>query len=137
MVKYGPLKILDRAEDIVSDKYMNLNDFINWADLAWIPVALLVEHRGKKIFSALFAAACSLLLRLQVDMLVGIGFPEGVFGLMDMPELMRGQITYSIFILFFFVISYYSKGANNHIHIAASITILIAAFCVSTLVMVL
>lgn len=108
-----------------------------WIDLLWIPIALLTMERGKKIFTCGYILSCILLLRLQVEMMEKIGYPRGLLGWMESPVFMRGLIAYSGFIALFLVLAYFSPGANKHIHIAASITMLIAAFCVSAIIMVL
>lgn len=106
-------------------------------DLLWIPVALATMERGKRLKTCAFILGCWLLLRLQVELLREIGMEEGFFGLMDSPVFTRGLITYSVFIFLFLVMAFFSKGADKHVHLAASISMMIAAFCVSTLVMVL
>lgn len=108
-----------------------------WIDLLWVPVALLAMERGKKLFTCLFVLSCVLLLRLQVELMQQIGFPRGFLGFMDSDVFTRGLIAYGGFIAFFMVLAYYSKGSDKNIHIAASISILIAAFCVSLFIMVL
>lgn len=110
---------------------------MQWIDLFWVPVALLAMERGRKIKTALFVLACAFLLRLQVELLQQIGYPRGFFGLMQSDILIRGQIIYSVFILFFLLLAFFSPGANKHVYLAASITVMIAAFCVSFLIMVL
>lgn len=114
-----------------------IQSLIPWIDLLWVPVSLLVVEKGRKIKTAVFAASCVLMLRFQIELLQSVGFGRGIFGLVDMPVLMRGQITYGLFILFFLLMSYWSPGVNKHVHIAASITIFITAFCISTIAMVL
>lgn len=109
---------------------------MNWIDLFWIPVALVTMEKGKKIKTCLFILGCSLLLRLQVEFLQQIGYPQGFTGWIETPVFTRGLITYSCFIAFFLIIAHFSKGGDKHVHIAASITILIAAFCLSTVIMV-
>ena len=116
---------------------MTAHTIIPWIDLLWIPVALLAAERGKRLFTATFAGACVLLLRLQVELLQGIGFSKGFLGFLHNDILIRGMITYSVFIMLFLVLAHYSHGTDKSIHIAASITIMIAAFCVSTFIMVL
>ncbi len=108
-----------------------------WIDLLWIPLSLVIIEKGRKIKTAFFAGACVLMLRLQIELMQSVGFPRGVFGLIDMGLLPRGQITYGLFIFFFLILSHFSPGVDKHVHIAASITIFITAFCVSTLVMIL
>lgn len=108
-----------------------------YIDLIWVVVALLTMHRGKRLFTCGFVLSCSLLLRLQVELMDRIGYHNGYFGLMKSDVFCRGLVTYSLFITLFMVLAYLSPGSDKNIHIAASITILIAAFCISTLVMVL
>lgn len=110
---------------------------LDWIDLLWVPIALLTMERGKKLFTCGFVLSCSLLLRLQVELLRELGYPYGFFRLLDSSIFTRGLITYGLFIALFLLLAYFSKGGDKNVHIAASITILIAAFCVSLLVMVL
>lgn len=116
---------------------LNTHNILSWIDFLWVPVAFATMERGKKLFTCGFVLSCSLLLRLQVELLQQTGFSRGVFGLVQMPLFNRGLIVYGGFILLFLLLAYFSKGADRNVHMAASITILIAAFCVSTLVMVL
>lgn len=108
-----------------------------WIDLLWIPAALLTMEKGKKIFTCIFIFFCITLLRLQLELMAALGFPQGFLGLIEMGVYERGLISYGLFILLFLVLAYFSPGADKNIHIAASITILIAAFCVSMLFMAL
>lgn len=114
-----------------------VQNLLSWIDLLWIPIALLTAERGKRLFTAIFAGACILLLRLQVELLRGIGFSKGFLGFMTSDILYRGMVVYGLFILLFLILAHFSKGGDKNIHIAASITIMIAAFCVSTFIMVL
>ena len=106
-------------------------------DLLWIPVALLTMERGKRLKTCAFVLSCWLLLRLQVELLQELGMGQGFFGLMDTTIFHRGLITYSVFILLFLILAFFSKGSDKHVHLAASITMMIAAFCVSSFVMIL
>ncbi len=115
----------------------DLQILLPWIDLVWVPIALILMEKGKRLLTAGFVLACAAILRLQVELLQSIGHPRGFFGLMDSTSFVRGQITYSVFIAFFLLIGWMSKGEMKVIHMAASITIFIAAFCVSSLIMVL
>lgn len=108
-----------------------------WIDLLWVPIALLTMERGKKIFTCGFVLSCSLLLRLQVELLQQLGYPRGFLGLVETSIFTRGLVTYAAFIALFLILAYYSPGSDKTVHLAASITILIIAFCVSLFVMVL
>jgi hypothetical protein len=108
-----------------------------WMDLLWIPFALLIMERGKKLFTCAFVLSCVLLLRLQVELMQQIGYPHGFLHWLDSTIFTRGLITYGTFIGLFMLLAFYSKGGDKNVHIAASITIMIAAFCVSSFIMVL
>ncbi len=108
-----------------------------WIDLLWVPAALLTMERGKRLLTCAFILSCVLLLRLQVELLRQVGFPNGFFGLMAGDIYPRGLMTYGVFILLFLLMARMSLGTTKTIHMAASITILIAAFCLSSFIMVL
>ena len=109
----------------------------NYIDLAWVPVALVCLHKGQRLAGVLFVLTCAFGLRLQVELMQSIGYPRGFFHLMDAPLFLRGLVTYSAFILFFLILAYFSPRSDRFVMIAASITVFIAAFCVSSLIMVL
>lgn len=133
MVKSGP-----NALNHSKREPMNIPpQIIDWIDLLWVPVALMVVERGKRLFTCGFVLSCSLLLRLEVELLQQLGFPRGFFGFMRSDIFLRGLITYGALIAFFLLLAHYSKGSDKNVHMAASITILIAAFCVSLFIMVL
>ncbi len=133
MVKSGP-----NARNHSKREPMNIApQIIDWIDLLWVPVALVVVERGKRLSTCGFVLSCSLLLRLEVELLQQLGFPRGFFGFMRSDIFLRGLVTYGAFIAFFLLLAHYSKGSDKNVHMAASITILIAAFCVSLFIMVL
>lgn len=110
---------------------------MGWLDLLWVPVALLCLHQGQRMKGAFFVLICAFIMRLQIQLMEEIGFGNGFLTLMSTPLHTRGLIVYSLFILIFFLLSYYSPKIDKFVHIAASITIFTAAFVVSFAVMVL
>ncbi|MFA5593123.1 MAG: hypothetical protein WC989_07400 [Micavibrio sp.] len=110
---------------------------IQWIDLLWFPLAFTVSERGKRLLTWFFIAGCVLLPRFQAELLTQIGFPDGVFGLLSSPVFLRGIVVYGFFIALFLLLAYHSKGTDKSIHLAASISLMLFAFCVSTLIMVL
>lgn len=116
---------------------MEFQSLIQYADFLWIPVILLVLERRAWLVTCGFVLACALLLRLQVQLLAEIGFPRGITGMIDMPVFQRGLITYSVFILVYLLLAYFSKGTSRTIHLAASIATMVTALCVSSVIMVL
>lgn len=104
----------------------------SYIDLLWVPVAALCAHGAQKIKAVFFVLICAGMLRLQVQFMNEMGFPEGIFKLWALPLFTRGLLTYSVFILFFMVLTYYSPRVNGFVYLAASISVFFAAFCVST-----
>ncbi len=116
---------------------MNFQSLIQYADLLWLPVVLLVVDRAAWLVTCGFVLACAMLLRLQVQFLAQIGFPGGLTGFIAMPSFHRGMIVYSVFILGYLILAYFSKGTSQTIHLAASIATMVTALCVSSVIMVL
>lgn len=109
----------------------------NYIDLLWVPVALLCLHKGQRLKAVLFVLTCAFALRLQIELMESIGYGRGFFRLIDASLYIRGMVAYSVFILGFFIMSHFSPKTDSFVYVAASITIFIAAFCVSSLIMVL
>lgn len=108
-----------------------------WIDALWIPFALCIGERGKRLLTVGFILACIVLLRLQVELMGSMGLEYGFFDFMKSTAFDRGLVVYGVFIALFLFLAHFSKGGDKTVHMAASITILIMSFCVSTLIMVL
>lgn len=108
-----------------------------WMDLIWVPIALISVEKGKRLLTLGFVFLCVLGLRLQVELFRDLGFSHGYLGFMKSDIFPRGIVTYGIFTAFFLLLAHFSQGADKNVHMAASISILIAAFCISSIVMVL
>ena len=115
-----------------------INDYIlNWGDLLWVPLALLVVRKKQRLNAILFVLVCVLTLRLQVELMSSIGFSQGFLKFMDLPALWRGYMVYGVFIGLFLLLSRWSRERDPYVNIAAAITVFIAAFCISTFLMIL
>lgn len=113
------------------------NEIFNNIDLVWIPVAMVTVHEGQRIKAAVFCAACYIFLRLQIETLESFGFPNGMFGLLNMDLFMRGLLTYGLMTTIFLLLSIWSPGARGVIFMAACISLFFTAVLVSTVVLVL
>jgi hypothetical protein len=111
--------------------------FMNWIDLAWIVIALLVAQGRYRVFCVIFVLICAAMLRLQVKLMDAIGYTKGILQWIDTPILFRGMMAYSVFIAVFLGLVSLSKNHNAYVFMAAGITIFTIAFCVSSAVMVL
>jgi hypothetical protein len=116
---------------------VDVQTLFQYIDLLWVPVALICGHGMQKIKATIFVLCCALMMRLQIQMMNELGYPDGFFNVWDAPLYTRGLLTYSVFILIFMILSYYSPRTNGFVYVAASISVFIAAFCVSTGLMVI
>lgn len=107
-----------------------------WADLTWLPLALLIVHKGQKIKACAFIIVCMIVMRLQIETFQSVGLSKGVTGFFDWPLMHRGYAVYGVFILLFLTLSYFSPYTRGPIYMAASLSIFFMAFTVSSIVLV-
>lgn len=112
-------------------------NFMDWIDLLWVPLTFFALHKGQRIKAVLFVLSCILTLRLQIELMEEIGYPDGILPLIDYSPLHRGYMTYGAFIAVFLILSHISREKDPYVFIAAAITVFIAAFCVSSFILVL
>lgn len=108
-----------------------------WLDAFWLPIAVLVVHKGQKWKAAAFVLLCMLVFRLQMEIMDSTGFQTGFTGLVKMSLYHRGLIVYGIFTLLYLILSRLSPYTKGIIYIAASLSIFFMAFFVSSIVMIL
>ena len=107
-----------------------------WLDALWILVALIMLHKGQKLLGAAFVILCMVSLRLLVELFGGVNFSLGLLDT-STSHLERGYWSYGLSIAIFFLLAYWSKGSDPYSFVAAGISILIFAFCLSAVIMVL
>lgn len=114
-----------------------LAKFLPYLDFFWVPLALVVVHPEQRVKAVIYALCCAFTLRLQVQLMEQIGYPRGLFDLWDMPILYRGMLGYAAAMTFYLLMARLSPRTNVFVMMAASITIFITAFCVTSILMVL
>lgn len=107
-----------------------------WVDLLWIPVAVAVTHGQQRYFAVLFVLFCSMTLRLQEEFLESFKLQDGVTGFFSLTPYARGLMTYSLVIMGFLLLSYFSPNTRGVIYMAAALSLYILAFCVSSVIMI-
>lgn len=111
---------------------------IEWIDILWLPLTLLVVYKDQRIMACAFIVTCLMSLRIQQELLDSFGFGEqGLTGWIETAPYIRGLITYSVMIMLYLVLSYFSPRTHGSIYLATSITIYIFAFVASMLIMAL
>lgn len=110
---------------------------LNYIDLIWLPIGLLIVHKEQRLVTVAFFIACFIMMRLQIEMMVSLGYPTGFLPLLKFPVQNTAIITYMLFYAGFLAVSYWSPGGNKHIFLAASISIFFAALFTSMILMLL
>lgn len=110
---------------------------LNWLDALWLLVAVFLLRKDQKLKAVLFVLACMLLLRFQLELFSDTGYGTGFLPLIDTPVLYRGYAVYGLFTALFLFLGHVSKEPNTFIYMAAAISVLTVAFCVSLGVMAL
>ena len=114
-----------------------MDTILSYLDLIWIPIIFFMVGKRHRWYAVGFVVACSLMLRMQYELIEEWGFGEEGFPnmLMDSHPYVRGVITYSIIIALFIVLSLYSKKTEPVIYMAACISIFFIAFILSFIIM--
>ena len=108
-----------------------------WLDAFWLPIAVLVVHKGQRGKAAVFVLLCMVVFRLQMEIMDSTGFRAGFTGFFKMSLYHRGLIVYGIFTLLYLILSRLSPYTRGIIYVAASLSIFFMAFFVSSIVMIL
>lgn len=114
-----------------------MNEILQWIDLIWLPIGVIFVHRQHRLLAAGFFIACTIMLRMQVELMDWIGYGHGVLSFWNLHALPRGMLIYSIFYALYLILAQYSPGTKPIIFLAASITIFFAALFTSMIMMVL
>ncbi len=106
-----------------------------WIDLLWLPIALMVTHKGHRLLAAGFVLACMLTLRMQVELMDYTGHPYGFLGILGGDSFMRGLIAYGAIIALFLGLAHFSARTTRMVFLAAALSLYILAFAASMLLM--
>ncbi|MDB5492186.1 MAG: hypothetical protein JWO78_2035 [Micavibrio sp.] len=110
--------------------------YYQWIDCLWLPISLFMVQRGRRLMTLAFIIACILTLRTQIELMEGIGHPNGIMGLMPGLGLYeRGLIVYGVLAGLFLILAKLSPKTSAMVFLAVIITIYLFAFCGSMLLM--
>ena len=65
---------------------------LQWIDLIWLPLMMLVVHKDQRLIAIGFFAACALMMRLEIELMTSTGFITGMLPLMESHIHYRGLI---------------------------------------------
>lgn len=112
-----------------------ISQLYQWIDLLWLPVGLVVVHKGQRLLTAALMLTCIFSLRAQVELMQSFDKPQGFTGLIEMGAYERGLIVYGIIFILFLILAYFSPRTRGVVFLAATLTIYIVSFCLSMVVM--
>jgi len=114
-----------------------MNPLLQYVDLIWLPIGFFAVHKEQRWIAVAFFIACFIMMRLQIEMMVSLGFDTGFLPLITWHVQKTALIVYTLFYVGFLAIAHWSPGSNKHIFLAASISIFFAAMLTSMVIMVL
>ncbi|MCC7305514.1 MAG: hypothetical protein IT558_04550 [Alphaproteobacteria bacterium] len=113
-------------------------DFIlQWIDLAWFALALAVARKDQRAWVAGFFLSSMVMMRMLVELMEGINYPDGILQIVPMSVLGRGLVIYSLAYLGYIGLIHFSPNAHGSILMAASLAFFFAAFFTFAFAMVL
>lgn len=114
-----------------------MDNYIQWIDLAWLPIVLLAVRKGQYMVAMGFVLANVLMMRLLVELMGSIGYSYGIFPLLDYHIFYRGLAFYSFVYLLYMALVYFSPGTQKIFLLGASISMFFFASFAFAALMVL
>ncbi len=114
-----------------------INTIITNLDFVWLPITWFVVHKHQRMKAFLFVLACILTLRLQVELMESVHHPHGMLSLLDSHVLYRGQMIYTLVIIFFLILAHFSPKTEKIVFFAACLSMYFLTFCFSMVMMLL
>ena len=109
----------------------------HWIDLLWIPVFFFGVHKRHRWYAAGFAVGSIILVHTLSEIMVSIGYPNGIIGYMTSNVHSRLLITSSIIYSIFLLLAHFSSKTFGVVFMAASLTFFFLILLVGSIVMVL
>ncbi len=114
-----------------------MNFLLQWVDVIFLPLALLVVHKYQRAITVGFFIGCMIMLRMQVELMVSTAYAHGILPLLQSHVMARGQAVYIVFFLIYTALAVYSPKSENAIFMAWTISLFFSALFVSMIVMLL
>ncbi|MCE7887751.1 MAG: hypothetical protein DYH13_09675 [Alphaproteobacteria bacterium PRO2] len=109
---------------------------LQWIDVAWLVMAFAVAKKDQRGWVVSFFIASMVMMRMLVELMTYIGYPNGITGLIDMPVHSRALIIYSLFYFAYIAFFHFSPNAKGMLLMAGSIAFFFASFFTTATVMI-
>ncbi len=110
---------------------------MNYIDALWILLLMITLKRGQRLWAAGFVASCMLMMRLMIELMAEIGYPNGILGLIDMPLFIRGLWVYGVIYVLYVALNIAFPATKGIFLVASSLSMFFIAAMIFAGVMVL
>ena len=108
-----------------------------WADLIWLLLVFLTLNRKNWLCGIGFVLSCVFMLRMQVELMVSIGYPSGVLPILTGDVFTRGLVVYGVVSLVYFLWAVHLRNVLPVIFMGHSIALFFIAMIGAMIAMVL
>ena len=108
-----------------------------WADAIWLPISYIGVHKKHRWWAVGFVACSMILIRLLAEIMVHIGYGNGIMGFMASNVHTRGVAVSSFYYILFMAIAHFSPRTQGVVFLAACLSFFFAIFVTTALVMLL
>lgn len=107
-----------------------------WIDLVWLLLVFVTLKRKNWVCGVGYVLSCVFMLRMQVELMVSVGYPYGFLPFMSSDVFTRGLAVYGALFVVYFLWAYHLKNVLPVIFMGHSIALFVMGLVVSTVVMV-
>lgn len=111
-----------------------INWLVDWLDLLWIPVALVILPRFQWLEALSMIICAAIMLRMQVELAQGAGAEYGLTGWLVYPAFYKGMAVYSAAIALYIILMLVLVRYHWRAHILLSFSVFFNAFILSSIV---
>lgn len=108
-----------------------------WADAIWMPIAYFSVHKKHRWWALGFVIASMVLIRLQAEIMVYIGYGNGIMGFMTSNVHTRGVAVSSFYYILFILLAHFSPKTEGVVFLAACLSLFFSIFVTAAIVMLL
>lgn len=109
---------------------------LQWIDLAWLVMAFAVARKDQRGWVLAFFIASMVMMRMLVELMTYIGYPNGITGLIDTPVHTRALVIFSFFYIAYIAFFHFSPNAKGMLLMAGSIAFFFMSFFTTAVVMI-
>lgn len=110
---------------------------LQYIDAIWLPIVFFIAHKDHRRTAVLFVLGCMFLMRMQVELMISIGYPRGILNFSETDVFSRGILIYSLSYIIYIIFLHFSAKSDKSIMLASSLGAFFMVFFLSSVVMLL